>query len=114
MQDALRIDFIVRWSPESGSTPAAPEPRSAAATSLLPVHRHRKLELPRVVRRSRLSRVGKERAYRRHIVAVGEVEHVSDEFHIETLVEVDPLGHAEVVEDVPRRNAGVAAEVAVG
>src|SRR6266404_2985671 len=95
--------------------PARPpsNPAHDSENLILPVQFQRKLELARVVRSGCLTGVGEERAYGRHVVAVGDVEHVGDEIHVEALAKVDALGDAQIVEDCPRRDAGVAAEVAV-
>jgi hypothetical protein len=42
----------------------------------LPIDFHRKLELPRIIGRGRLPRVGEQWADRRHVHFVGDVEHV--------------------------------------
>src|SRR6266478_1771268 len=95
--------------------PARPpsNPAHDSENLILPVQFQRKLELARVVRSGCLTGVSEERAYGRHVVAVGDIEHVGDEIHIEALAEVDALGDAQIVEDCPRRDPGVAAKVAV-
>src|SRR5580704_12360260 len=51
----------------------------------LPVKLQRELELSRIISGSSLSCVAEQRADRRDIVFVGDVEHVGDQFHVEAL-----------------------------
>lgn len=80
---------------------------------ILPVQFKRELKLARIISRGGLTGVGEERANGRHIVDISDVEHVSNEIHGEALAEEDALGDAEIVEDGPGSDAGVAAEIAV-
>ena len=57
--------------------------------------------------------VSEERAYSRYVVNIGEVEHIGDEIHVEAFAKEDFLGDAEIVEDGPWADTGVAAQVAV-
>src|SRR5579864_1301433 len=79
----------------------------------LPVQLHRKLELARVIRGCGLAGVGEERAHRRDVVLVGDVEDVGDQIHVEAFAEVDALRHADIVKNGPWRETCVAAEIAV-
>ena len=82
--------------------------------SVLPVDLHRELELARIVGRGRLVRhcvnSGLTAAT---LYLVRDVEHVGDQVHAEALAEVDALRDAQIVEDGPRSDPGIAAEVAV-
>src|ERR1700691_3506401 len=79
----------------------------------MPVEFQRELELPRIVSRRGLAGVGKQRADSGHVIPVGDVEHVGDQVHVVAFAEINPLGHAHVVEDRPGLKAGIAAQVAV-
>jgi hypothetical protein len=73
----------------------------------LPVQLYRKLKLPRVVSGRRLTCIGKKRADRGHVIAVGNVKHVGNQFSVRAPAEVNAFGDAEVVEDSPGLNAGI-------
>src|SRR6266403_3222762 len=111
--EALRHPKSSATSSFSATCQPPSNPAHDSENLILPVQFQRKLELARVVRSGCLTGVGEERAYGRHVVAVGDVEHVGDEIHVQALAKVDALGDAQIVEDRPRRDAGVAAEVAV-
>src|ERR1700674_5006183 len=111
--EALRHPKSSATSSFSATCQPPSNPAHNSHNSILPVQFQRKLELARVVRSGGLTGVGEERADGRHVVAVGDVEHVGDEIHVEALAKVDAFGDAQIVEDGPRGDAGVAAEVAV-
>jgi hypothetical protein len=100
---------------ESCGGPSAQKTRLRVTRSLilLPIQFHRELELARIIRSRRLSRVGEERAYSRDVVLIRDVKHVGDQIHVETLGEMNALGYAEIVEDGKGLHAGVAAKIAV-
>src|SRR5467141_3662405 len=79
----------------------------------LPVHFHRELELPWIISGCSLARIGKQRTNGRDVVAVGDVEHVGYQIHVEALSKIDALGNAQIVEDRPGGDSGVAAQIAV-
>src|ERR1700674_851567 len=83
----------------------------------LPVQLQRELELPWIIGGSGLSgvagRTTAKRADRGHIVLVGDVEHVDDQVGVEALAKVDAFGDAQVVEESPGLDSGVAAQVTV-
>ena len=79
----------------------------------LPVDLDRELELPRIVSRRRRAGVCKQRADSGYIKSVRNVEHVGNQIHVHTLAEWNSLGDSQIVEDGPRSNSGIAAEVAV-
>ena len=79
----------------------------------LPVQLHRKLKLPRIVSGSCLSGISKERTDRGHVITVGNVKHVGNEFSVKALAKVNPFGDAQVIEDSPGLNSRIAAEIAI-
>src|SRR5262249_46477508 len=85
------------------------EPRAVP----LPVQLQRELELPRIVCGGRLSGIRKQWTDSRHVETVRDVEHVDDEIHVHALAEVNSLRDAQIVEDRPGRDTGVASEVAI-
>ena len=87
--------------------------RFATPRRTLPVKLHGKLELARIIRRGRLAGVAEQRAHRCHIHLVRDVKHIGDQVHAEALAEINPLGETHVVEDRPRLNSRIAAQVAV-
>src|ERR1700674_3817151 len=111
--EALRHPKSSATSSFSATCQPPSNPARNSHNLILPVQFQRELELARVVRSGGLTGVGEERTYGRHVVAVGNVEHVGDEIHVEALAEVDALGDAQIVKDCPRSDAGVAAQVAV-
>src|SRR5882762_8347016 len=79
----------------------------------LPVDLQRELELPCIISGCSLARIGKQRTDGGDIVPVGDIEHVGDQIQVEALTKIDALGNAQVVEDGPRTDPGVAAQAAV-
>src|ERR1700731_4694855 len=80
---------------------------------ILPVQFQRKLELAWIVCGCGLSGIGEERTDGGDVVDIGNVKHVRDQFQVEALAEVNAFRNPQIVEDCPRRDPGVAAEVAV-
>src|ERR1700730_5996356 len=81
--------------------------------ALLPVDLQRELELPCIISGCSLARIGKQRTDGRDVVPVGDIEHVGDQVHVKALTKRDALGNAQVVEDSPWTDPGVAAQGAV-
>src|SRR5277367_3755528 len=84
-----------------------------AQSLLLPIQFHGELELTWIIGCGGGARVAEERAYGRHVVSIGNVEHVRDQVHAEALVEVEAFCEAYVIKDGPWSHAGVASQVAV-
>src|ERR1700723_1387916 len=80
---------------------------------LLPIHFHRKLELPRIIRRRRLPRVRPKHIDCGDIEPVWNIEDVGDQIKTEALLKVDALGHAHVAEGHPRRQPRIAPQIPV-
>ena len=81
--------------------------------AVLPVDLQRELELPCIIRRCSLARIGKQRTDGRDVVPVGDVEHVCDQVHVEALAKIDAFRNAQIVEDRPGSHTGIAAQVAI-
>src|ERR1700680_3725945 len=81
--------------------------------AFLPVDLQRELELPCIISGCSLARIGKQRTDARDVVPVGDIEHVGDQIHVEALTKIDALGNAQIVEDRPRGDSGIAAQIAV-
>src|SRR5208282_4549920 len=102
------------WRPKAkGPNPKGFEPQSLKPNAHLPVQFQRKLELPRIIRSARLSGVLEERADSGHIVLVRDVEHVSDQVHVEALPDVNTLCDPQIAKGRPRGAACVAAQVTI-
>src|SRR3982074_3379457 len=80
---------------------------------ILPVQFQRKLELAWIVCSCGLSGIGEERTDGGDVVYIGDVKHVRNQLHVEALAEVNAFRFPQIVEYCPRRDPGVAAEIAV-
>src|SRR5579871_3895815 len=79
----------------------------------LPVHFHRKLELPWIVSRRSQPGVGEKWTDRRHIHFVSNIEHVGDQVDVDALCEIDAPGDTKIVKNCPGLNRRVASEIAI-
>src|SRR5271168_2759205 len=86
---------------------------SSVQGDFLPVHLHRKLELPWIVRCCRLPRISEQRIHLRHIESICDVEHVGDQIQAHPFAEINSSRNPNIIEHRVRLHPGIAAKVAI-
>ena len=79
----------------------------------LPIHLHRELKLPGIVRRCRLPRVGIELVDCRDVVFVRDIEHIHDQVQVHTFAKINPPRNPQIVEHSPGLESGIPPQVAI-
>src|ERR1039458_4227981 len=87
--------------------------RGREPNAYLPIQLQSKLKLPRIISRRCLACIREQWTNSRHVVHVCEVEHVSDQIHVEPFAKVDAFRDAHIIKYRPGCDPGIAAQVAV-